>query len=71
MPHWRGWELWGTPWGNQAFVVGGWPWRSRIVSSYPHPPSSLSTALNPEEAESALEATHYFTEDSSSEGERC
>lgn len=32
-------------------------------------PSSWNTALIPEEAESALEATHYFTEDSSSEGE--
>lgn len=31
---------------------------------------SLQTALSPEEAESALEAAHYFTEDSSSEGER-
>lgn len=28
-----------------------------------------NTALIPEEAESALEATHYFTEDSPSEGE--
>lgn len=37
--------------------------------SCPHSPFSLSTALSPEEAESALEATHYFTEDSSSEGE--
>lgn len=35
----------------------------------PHP--SRSTALSPEEPESALEATHYFTEDSSAEGERC
>lgn len=38
--------------------------------SCPRPPFALSTALNPEEAESALEAAHYFTEDSSSEGER-
>ena len=42
---------------------------SAIVVSCPHLPLSLSAALSPEEAESALEATHYFTEDSSSEGE--
>lgn len=43
---------------------------SAIVYSCPHLPVSLSAALSPEEAESALEATHYFTEDSSS-GECC
>lgn len=42
-------------------------WRRTSLCS--HSPFSLSTALSPEEAESALEATHYFTEDSSSEGE--
>uniref|UniRef100_A0A8C4M620 EF-hand domain-containing protein n=1 Tax=Equus asinus asinus TaxID=83772 RepID=A0A8C4M620_EQUAS len=40
---------------------------NHVVLSCPHCPFSLSTALSPEEAESALEATHYFTEDSSSE----
>jgi hypothetical protein len=35
----------------------------------PHCCFSWNTALIPEEAESALEAAHYFTEDSSSEGE--
>lgn len=44
---------------------------NHVVLSCPHCPFSLSTALSPEEAESALEATHYFTEDSSSEGEHC
>lgn len=39
--------------------------------SCPHSPFFLSIALSPEEAESALEATHYFTKDSSSEGEHC
>lgn len=43
---------------------------SQIVPSCPHSPLSPNTALSPEEAESALEAAHYFTEDSSSEGER-
>lgn len=37
--------------------------------THPHVSSSWNTALIPEEAESALEAAHYFTEDSSSEGE--
>lgn len=44
---------------------------SPIVFSCPHSPFFLSIALSPEEAESALEATHYFTKDSSSEGEHC
>ena len=43
--------------------------QSHVVPSCPHSPLSPNTALSPEEAESALEATHYFTEDSSSEGE--
>ena len=42
---------------------------SHVVPSCPHSPLSPNTALSPEEAESALEAAHYFTEDSSSEGE--
>lgn len=42
---------------------------SQVVPSCPHSPLSPNTALSPEEAESALEAAHYFTEDSSSEGE--
>lgn len=44
---------------------------SREISllTHPHVSSSWNTALIPEEAESALEAAHYFTEDSSSEGE--
>nr|KAF6482310.1 TBC1 domain family member 9B [Molossus molossus] len=42
--------------------------RRDMVSSCPYPPFSVSTALSPEEAESALEATHYFIEDSSLEG---
>ena len=42
---------------------------SHFVPSCPHSPLSPNTALSPEEAESALEAAHYFTEDSSSEGE--
>lgn len=44
---------------------------SQVVPSCPHSPVSPITALSPEEAESALEAAHYFTEDSSSEGEHC
>lgn len=42
---------------------------SQVVPSCRHSPLSPNTALSPEEAESALEAAHYFTEDSSSEGE--
>ncbi|XP_031791365.1 TBC1 domain family member 9B [Piliocolobus tephrosceles] len=38
-----------------------------LVSSCPDSAFSPGTALSPEEAESALEAAHYFTEDSSSE----
>lgn len=58
-------------WGAHLALDSGRPHESHIVSPCPHPPFALSTALSPEEAESALEAAHYFTEDSSSEGERC
>lgn len=59
--------------GAHLVQDSGRPRESHIVSPCPRPrpPFSLSTALSPEEAESALEAAHYFTEDGSSEGERC
>lgn len=58
-------SLVGHAWGRVAF--------SALTRNQCLPLPSLSfcwnTALIPEEAESALEATHYFTEDSPSEGE--
>lgn len=61
----------GITWGSLAFVQAV-VWSARQVRCVPcpHPAFSLSTALRPEEAESALEATCYFTEESPS-GEPC